>query len=181
MISMTLNGITKIVSQKFSHMRQGWITDSTTSRKFYHTIFILKRNRESFLPRKFGAIRYQKLLVIIRNSNIIQIVSYSPIEHNVQWICPTNLAFVQLYTENGSITAWDVPLFWDLCVYVYIVSLCIVCTCMCMLCVCVCVYMCVCTCVCTCVCVYVCVCVCVCVCTYVCVCTCVCVRASIWM
>ena len=33
----------------------------TTSRKFYHEIFILEqnlRNHESFLPQKFGAIRY---------------------------------------------------------------------------------------------------------------------------
>ena len=149
---MTLNGIAKIVSRKFSHTRQGWIMDSTTSWKFYLKIFILERNHESFLPRKLGAIRYLKLLAILRNSNIMQIVSNSAIEHNVQWICPTNLAFIQLYTENGLITAWNVPLFWDLCVCVCvcvcvymcvcIVSSCIVCTCMCMLRVCVCMWVC---------------------------------------
>ena len=57
----------------------------------------------------------------------MQIVSNSPIEHNIQWICPTKLAFVQLYTEKGSITAWDVPLFWDLCVCIHVC----VCVCVC--------------------------------------------------
>ena len=36
----------------------------TTSRKFYHEIFILEqnlRNHESYLPQKFGAIRYPYL------------------------------------------------------------------------------------------------------------------------
>ena len=67
---MTLNEsrkfFTKIFSSKFSHTRQGWITYGTTSQKFYHEIFILEqnsRNHESFLPRKFFAMKVWSYMV----------------------------------------------------------------------------------------------------------------------
>ena len=51
----------QIFSRKFSHTRQGLITDGTTSRKLYHEMLILERNYKKFLPRKFGAIHAARL------------------------------------------------------------------------------------------------------------------------
>ena len=69
MIFVTLNGITQIFSRKFSHTRQGLITDGTTSQKFYHEMFILERNYEKNFATKVWS--YTAMLAYGTNTTLL--------------------------------------------------------------------------------------------------------------